>query len=60
MEVLKSFIIQQFDLNAHDNMSPTPTDESAVIPGMAAVFLADMTRNPGIWCRRTGFPRSRE
>jgi len=34
--------------------------ESVVIPGMTAVFLAGMTRNPGIWCRQTGFPRSRE
>jgi len=52
MKVLKSFIIQHFDLNAQDKVSATPTDESAVIPGM--------TRNPGICCGQTGFPRSRE
>jgi hypothetical protein len=46
------FVIQDFDLNAQDNMSATSTDERAVIPGMSAVFLAVMTRNPGISCRK--------
>jgi len=38
----------------------TSAIENNVIPGVTAVFLAGMNRNPGIHCGQYGFPRSRE